>query len=38
MKALAVTTNHPRAALAFAERVVDSLEEVAPEDFRAMLG
>lgn len=37
MKALAVTTNHSRDALSHATRVVDSLAEVAPEDFLAML-
>lgn len=38
MKVLAVTTNHSREALREAERVVDSLEEVGPEDFLALLG
>jgi len=37
MAALAVTTNHAREALAAAERVVDSLEEVGPEDFLALI-
>jgi beta-phosphoglucomutase len=37
MKALAVTTNHPREALGKAERVVDSLEEVGPEDFLRLM-
>jgi len=37
MKALAVTTNHSREALSKAERVVDSLEEVEPSDFLALL-
>ncbi|HOF86905.1 MAG TPA: HAD family phosphatase [Armatimonadota bacterium] len=37
MKALAVTTNHPREALAQADRVVDSLAEVGPEDFLVLL-
>lgn len=37
MKALAVTTNHARQALAHATRVVDSLAEVGPADFLAML-
>lgn len=37
MKALAVTTNHSRAALAAAHRVVDSLAEVTPEDFLALV-
>jgi len=37
MKALAVTTNHSREDLHEATRVVDSLEEVAPQDFLAML-
>jgi beta-phosphoglucomutase len=37
MKALAVTTNHPREALAHAHRVVDSLAEVTPDDFLRLL-
>jgi beta-phosphoglucomutase len=37
MKALAVTTNHPRASLRAAQRVVDSLAEVGPEDFLALI-
>lgn len=37
MKALAVTTNHPREALRHATRVVDSLAEVGPTDFIGML-
>lgn len=37
MKALAVTTNHPREALSRAHRVVDSLAEVSPADFLALL-
>lgn len=37
MKALAVTTNHTRAALHEATRIVDSLAEVGPEDFVAMV-
>ena len=37
MKALAVTTNHPRAALSHATRVVDSLAEMAPADFTVLL-
>ncbi len=37
MKALAVTTNHSRAALSHATRVVDSLAEMSPEDFLALL-
>jgi len=37
MKALAVTTNHSREALSRAECVVDSLEEVGPADFLALL-
>jgi beta-phosphoglucomutase len=36
MKALGVTTNHPRAALAHAHRVVDSLAEVGPADMLAL--
>jgi len=38
MKALAVTTNHSREALSAAHRVLESLEEVGPEDFLALLG
>ncbi|OPZ85865.1 MAG: Phosphorylated carbohydrates phosphatase [bacterium ADurb.Bin429] len=37
MKALGVTTNHPREALSEADRVVDSLSEVGPADFLALL-
>ena len=37
MKALAVTTNHSREALGKAERVVDSLAEVGPEDMLALV-
>ena len=37
MKALAVTTNHSREDLAIATRVVDSLAEVTPADFLALL-
>lgn len=37
MKALAVTTNHSREALSKAERVVDSLEEVGPEELLQLL-
>lgn len=37
MRALAVTTNHTRAALQQADRVVDSLTEVGPADFLALL-
>jgi beta-phosphoglucomutase len=37
MKALAVTTNHPREALSQADRVVDSLTEVGPEDFLTLV-
>lgn len=37
MKALAVTTNHSREALSHAERVVDSLEEVRPQDFLRLI-
>ena len=37
MQALAVTTNHSREALADAHRVVDSLAEVGPEDFLALV-
>lgn len=37
MSALAVTTNHSRAALAAAHRVVDSLAEVTPDDFLALI-
>lgn len=37
MKALAVTTNHPRASLCAAHRVVDSLAEVGAEDLLAMI-
>lgn len=37
MAALAVTTNHSREALRAAERVVDSLAEVGPEDFLALV-
>lgn len=37
MRALAVTTNHPRAALSHATRVVESLAEIAPEEVLAML-
>jgi beta-phosphoglucomutase len=37
MKALALTTNHPRASLQAANRVLDSLEEVAPNDFLALI-
>lgn len=36
MKALGVTTNHSRESLAEATRVVDSLAEVAPDDFLAL--
>lgn len=38
MKAVAVTTNHSRAALREAHRVVDSLAELSPADFFALLG
>jgi len=37
MRCLAVTTTHPREKLAEADRVVDSLEEVTPADFDALL-
>ena len=37
MKALAVTTNHSRASLHAAHRVVDSLAEVTPADFLALI-
>lgn len=37
MSALAVTTNHSRAALAAAHRIVDSLAEVTPEDFLMLI-
>lgn len=37
MYALGVTTNHSRASLHEADRVVDSLAEVGPEDFAALL-
>lgn len=33
MKAIGVTTNHSREALSKAHRVIDSLEEVTPDDF-----
>lgn len=37
MKAVGVTANHPREALGHATRVVDSLAELTPEDFLALL-
>ena len=37
MHALGVTTNHPRESLHKADRVVDSLAEVAPADFLALI-
>ncbi len=37
MRALAVTTNHSREDLSAATRVVDSLAEVSPADFLALL-
>ncbi|HPT96945.1 MAG TPA: HAD family phosphatase, partial [Armatimonadota bacterium] len=36
-RCLALTTTHPREKLSEADRVVDSLEEVSPADFDALL-